>query len=170
MTNSLTLQERIDALTEEKAKTNQEVMQLHAEVDNLVNETKALVEKDNIITMREICNTLEDCICREILGSDAKDNLVYRFKYIENKDRIDSVLKQKNFERGFFPRLKNVGNVIVHEQRSILEAELERTVEGIIGSTSADAFMKLLQKYNMIQAGVVDAFKSPFPGRCLASL
>ena len=130
----------------------------------------AVVEMDSIITAREISNTLEECICCEIFGPSAKDDVMHRFKYIEDKDRIDGFLKQNNFARRFFSVLKKAGNVVVHEQRSISEAELERTVVGIIGSTSADAFMRLLRKYNMIQDGVVDVFKSPFPGRFLASL
>lgn len=163
------LQQRINALSEVKARTAQLVEQLCADLDNFVGPVSALVVKDNIITMREICYRLEEWICLDIVGSGAKGDAMHRFKYIGDKDRIDGVLKQNNFDRNFLSVLKKSGNVVVHEQRSILEAELERTVAGIIGSTSADAFMKLLRKYNMIQAGVVDVFKSPFPGRFSAS-
>lgn len=135
-----------------------------------------LAEGDGKVALREVCLSLEEFICHEVFGSRAKENMMHRFKYIEDqqcKKQIDDVLGQLTFARRFFSVLKDAGKRKANVRRlsTIPDTELESIVKGIIGLSKADAFMMILRKYRLINAdGAVDVFKSPFQGRCSGSM
>lgn len=134
-----------------------------------------LAEADGKVALREVCLSLEESICHEVFGSLAKADMRHRFKYIvdqKSKLQIDEVLGQLNFAKRFLSVLKDAGKrkTNVRHLSTMPDTELESIVEGIIGLSRADAFMRILRKYGFINAdGAVDIFKSPFQGRCLGS-
>jgi hypothetical protein len=152
------------------------IAELRKKTDNLRKNIEKLAESDGKVALREVCLSLEESICHEIFGSRAKENMMHRFKYIEDqqcKKQIDDVLEQLSFERFFFSVLKDAGKRKANVRRlsTMPETELESIVKGIIGLSQADAFMRILRKYGLVNAdGAVDVFKSPFQGRCSGSV
>ena len=140
-------------------------------IKNLQKGFNSLCGNESLITLREVCYSLEENVCYELFGPTAVEDLSYRFSNLkENVDQLkrrDEILASMGLNISIFRTLKKAGDTLVHRDRTPISAEeLQNLITPRIGSKNSSAFMAALNKYHFIDvAGKVDTFMSPFPNR-----
>jgi hypothetical protein len=130
-----------------------------------------LIGNDSLITLREVCYSLEENICHDLFGGTAVEDHSYRFSTLKDKPeqfrQCLEMVESMGLQISMFKTLKKSGDTLVHQDRTPLSAAyLQGLITLRIGSVNSSAFMEALKKYHFIDvAGNVDSFKSPFPNR-----
>ncbi len=173
------LEKRVEALEKDNAvlpidnvSLRADNVSLRAGLKKVEDELKTALGDQDMVTLRELCYSVEEQVCREAFGSCALEEYRYRFKHIKDNEgdrkQVAEILSTFQFEEKHLGIIKKCGNTLVHVNRPTLPAARvqELVFNALRSSTKAQKFMEMLQRFNMVDAaGVVNAFQSPWPGR-----
>ena len=144
---------------------------LRSDISALQMDFSSLLGNDSLITLREVCYSLEENICHDLFGATAVEDHSYRFSTLKNKperlQKCEETVESMGLDMCILKTLKNSGSTLIHRNRTPISAEeLQSLIIPRIGSRSSSAFMEALKKYHFIDVeGKVDTFRSPFPKR-----
>jgi hypothetical protein len=127
-----------------------EVLQAKEKYNHLFQRASRLQQMDAVITIRQICYALEWRICLQAAGSKT----------------LEEVMASLNLRKGTIEKLKKNGDVVVHDNRSILKTSEIREIlaqdeSDEIDKQQHDAFIAALYELEMVlEDGTVDATKA----------
>ena len=97
-----------------------EVNDLKTKYSNLETELNILKEKDEKLTVREICLTLEQHICAEAIGEKrARSEDICRFYQLQGFDlqRVNTLLGTLGLTTGVLYKIRKLRTTVAHEDR-----------------------------------------------------
>lgn len=166
------LEKRVEALEKDNADLRADNVSFRTGLKKVEDELRTAIGDQDMVTLRELCYSVEEQICREAFGVCALEEYQYRFKHIKDSEmdrkQVAEILSIFQFEEKHLTIIKKCGDTVVHVNRpTIPAARVQELVFLALRSTiKAQNFMDVLQRYNMVDAaGVVNAFQSPWPGR-----
>ena len=166
------LEKRVEALEKDNADLRADNVSLRTGLKKVEDELRTAIGDQDMVTLRELCYSVEEQICREAFGFCALEEYRYRFKHIKDSEmdrkQVAEILSIFQFEEKHLRIIKKYGDTVVHVNRpTIPAARVQELVFLALRSTiKAQNFMDVLRRYNMVDAaGVVNAFQSPWPGR-----
>ena len=135
-----------------------EVNDLKTKYSNLETELNKLKEKDEKLTVREICLTLERHICAEAIGEQrAKSEDILRFYQLHGSDlqRVDTLLGTLGLTTGVLYKIRRLGTTVAHEDREPITVP---TLRSLINNPrdykdtkeKKQKFIDALYRYNMV--------------------
>jgi len=173
------LEKRVEALEKDNAELRADNAEhradnisLRAGLKKVEDELRTAIGDQDMATLRELCYSVEEQVCREAFGVCALEDYRYRFKHIKDSEidrkQVAEILSRFQFEEKHLRIIKKCGDTVVHVNRpTIPAARVQELVFLALRSTiKAQNFMDVLRRYDMVDAaGVVNAFQSPWPGR-----
>ena len=166
------LEKRVEALEKDNAEHRADNISLRAGLKKVEDELRTAIGDQDMVTLRELCYSVEEQVCREAFGVCALEDYRYRFKHIKDSEmdrkQVAEILSRFQFEEKHLRIIKKCGDTVVHVNRpTIPAARVQELVFLALRSTiKAQNFMDMLRRYDMVDAaGVVNAFQSPWPGR-----
>ena len=166
------LEKRVEALEKYNAVLRTDNVSLRAGLKKVEDELKTAIGDQDMVTLRELCYSVEEQVCREAFGFCALEEYRYRFKHIKENEgdrkQVAAILSTFQVEEKHLGIIKKCGDTVVHVNRPTLPAARvqELVFNALRSSTKAQKFMDVLRRYNMVDAAeVVNAFQSPWPGR-----
>ena len=166
------LEKRVEALEKDNADLRADNVSLRTGLKKVEDELRTAIGDQDMVTLRELCYSVEEQICREAFGVCALEEYRYRFKHIKDSEmdrkQVAEILSIFQFEEKHLTIIKKCGDTVVHVNRpTIPAARVQELVFLALRSTiKAQNFMDVLRRYDMVDAaGVVNAFQSPWPGR-----
>jgi hypothetical protein len=135
-----------------------ECSNLKTKFTNLQTELNTLKEKDEKLTVREICLTLEQHICAEAIGRNrARLDDISRFHHLQGSDlqRVNTVLVRLGLTIGVLYKIRKLGSTVAHEDREPITVP---TLRSLINNPSdykemiekKQKFIDALYCYNMV--------------------
>jgi hypothetical protein len=139
----------------------------HAELQDMFT---LMTRNRDMVILRELCYTLEEQVCWRAFGYDALKRSQYRFKYLKDgltRTQVIRILNEFGLETRHINIIKVNGDSFVHSCRPSISAERVRELlsRSLQSREVAENFMKILECFNMIDAGIVNVFRSPWPNR-----
>ena len=167
------MEKRVEALEKDNVVLRTDNVSLRAGLNKVEDELKTAMGDQDMVTLRELCYSVEEQVCWEAFGFCALEEYRYRFKHIKDNEgdrkQVAAILSTFQVEEKHLGIIKKCGNIsFVHVNRPTLpEARVQELVfNALRSSIRAQKFMDVLRRYNMIDAaGVVNAFQSPWPNR-----
>ena len=166
------LEKRVEALEKDNADLRADYVSLRTGLKKVEDKLRTAIGDQDMVTLRELCYSVEEQICREAFGVCALEEYRYRFKHIKDSEmdrkQVAEILSIFQFEEKHLRIIQKCGDTVVHVNRpTIPAARVQELVFLALRSTiKAQNFMDVLRRYNMVDAaGVVNAFQSPWPGR-----
>jgi hypothetical protein len=121
-----------------------------------------------ILSVREACILLENFICHEVFGANARAELLSSFglvhdSSIKNRDKLDSFLERKGLRLAVFSAVKEDGGNYAHRDRSELsKADLLSAMRNKHLNKQYQAkFIEMMEDYGIIKEDMVDLTISP---------
>ena len=165
------LEKRVEALEKDNAELRADNAELRADNISLRAGLKKVEDElAAMVTLRELCYSVEEQVCREAFGVCALEEYRYRFKHIKDSEmdrkQVAEILSIFQFEEKHLRIIKKCGDTHVNRP-TIPAARVQELVFLALRSTiKAQTFMDVLRRYDMVDAaGVVNVFQSPWPGR-----
>jgi hypothetical protein len=135
-----------------------EVNDLKTKYSNLATELNILKGKDEKLTLREICLTLEQQICAEAIGKKrTRSEDISRFHQLQGSDlqQVTTLLGTLGLTTGVLYKIRKLGTTVAHEDREPITVP---TLRSLLNNPSdykemkekKQKFIAALYRYKMV--------------------